>query len=262
MNDYLKEEYKYSNNNCVKYQGFSFKENGYEEYLYRRVKDKFEDAEWNETLIAEAVKMTGFSEENFVEIFENQEEESYWRIGEVLAECVLEDFFAARFYYNSSRDAKNLRSNLTGADLVGFCNIDNDTCFLFGEVKTSSDGNNPPNVLYGKTGMIKQLEKLKDDNKKRHQLVKWIFSKSVFINGAFGKDCKDAMQTYIKSQHEKVYLFGVLVRDTEPNERDLKARARSLSNDVPLNMKLQLLSLYTGLKKENKNWEKAMNRGV
>lgn len=261
MRDFLRREYKCTNGTCVDYEGHSFKECKFEECLRGMVKEKFEDAEWVDTLTEEAVKSTGFSEESFIEIFENREVENHWRIGELVAESVLERKYNVRFYYNASRDSKNLRTNLTGADLIGFCDIDNDICFLFSEVKTSEDEDTPPNVLYGKTGMVHQLENLKTDKKKRHDLVKWIWSKAIKIEGKFKQECSCALSNYVQSDYSKIQLVGVLVRDTQPNERDLKSRARALHGNIPVNMKLKLISLYTGLKMKNGNWENAMNRG-
>jgi hypothetical protein len=257
----LKEEYKAINSDYADYEGFSFTENNFSQYLRDKVKTKFEDREWSGILVEAAVNETGFSPENFVEIFHNRDQINSWRIGELVAECILEDLYNVRFYYNSTRDSKNHRSNLPGADLVGFCNMDDKVCFLFGEVKTSNDIRTPPHVLYGKSGMILQLETLKDNRIKRHDLVKWIFSKAVYIKGDFLQECSQALTTYIKSHYNRVRLIGILVRDTEPNERDVKARARALSN-IPLEMRVKLISLYTGLLMEDNGWERAMNGGV
>lgn len=262
MQDYLKEEYKCVNGACVNYEGYLFLEGKFEECLRGKVKEKFKDSEWTEMLTEQAIESTGFTKENFEEIFVNREEESCWRIGEVIAEMVLEDKYNIRFYYNSSRDAKNLRSNMTGADLIGFCTLDGEVCFLFGEVKTSNDLSTPPNVLYGKTGMIHQLESLIKDKNKRHDLVKWVWGKAILIKGKFKEECAQALASYVKSNHCKLQLVGVLVRDTQPTERDLKARAGALNKDIPANMRVSLISLYSGFKMENKNWENAMNRGA
>lgn len=262
MDNILKQEYINSSDEYIDYEGLSFiDDNKFKDYLVNRVKIKFDDTEWTENLITEAIKETGFSDENFINIFENKEEANCWRIGELVAECVLEDKDKIRFYYNSTRDAKNLRSNQTGADLVGFCDIENEVCFLFGEVKTSEDEHTPPNVMYSKTGMINQLENLRDNSNKKDSLVKWLFSKATLIKGEFLEDCREALKTYHKSSKKKVQLIGVLVRDTVPSERDLKARAKSLKENHCEDTKIKLLSLYTETKMENNNWEIIMNGG-
>src|SRR5690606_14251296 len=131
-----------------------------------------------------------------------------WRIGEYLAECLLEDKYNAKFYYNSSRDSKNPNANETGADLVGLVQINEDVCFLFGEVKTSNDKRCPPNVVYGKSGMIYQLETLRDNVQKRNDLVKCIWGKAVLMKGEFKDYCSKALVTYQKSNKNKVKLIG------------------------------------------------------
>ena len=260
MHQVLKEEYACKIDNNLVYEGFSFIEDKFEEYLCVRVRDRFKDSEWSENLANMAIELSGFSNENFKEIFTKREMANNWRIGETIAECILEDKYDARFHYNDSRDAKNTRGNATGADLVGFCDVDNNTYFLFGEVKTSSDESTPPQVLYGKTGMIKQLEDLKKDSNKRHDLVRWIFGKAININGLFLEDCKKAISLYANND-ENVQLVGVLVRDTNPNKRDLDSRARSLHNNLSDQMKVKLISIYSGLKMEANKWVTIMNRG-
>ncbi len=53
-----------------------------------------------------------------------------FRIGEAMAEVVLQQHFSCRFYWNELRDARNPKGNKTGADLVGFIEIDNEVLFL------------------------------------------------------------------------------------------------------------------------------------
>lgn len=262
MENFLNKEYERESDEYIEYKGLSFNGNSFEQYLTSRVKEKFEDAEWTEALVTDAAKLTGFSVDNFIGIFENKEKANSWRIGELVAECILEDEYCIRFYYNSSRDSKNLRSNLTGADLVGFCDIEEEVCFLFGEVKTSDEESTPPHVMYSKTGMIEQIENLYDSIEKRDSLVKWLFGKAHLIEGEFLNECTEALKTYIKSKKKKLGLVGVLVRDTKPNERDLQSRAKYLKkNETCEETKVRLLSLYTNVKMKNNNWENIMNGG-
>ncbi|TVZ79626.1 hypothetical protein FB379_12223 [Aeribacillus composti] len=262
--EYFKQEYyKPLDEKTISYWGFLFLENKFQEYISTRVKEKFEDLEWTNRLALEAeqaLKDTGFTAENFIEIFSNREMENNWRIGEYLAECVLEDKFNAKFYYNSSRDAKNPKGNDTGADLVGLCEVEGESCFLFGEVKTSNDSDSPPNVLYGRTGMVYQLESLRDNAEKRDDLVKWIWTKAVLMSGSFKDECTIALKNYYQSSKTKVKLVGVLVRDTEVNYRDLHSRAKALNKNIPGQMIIELVGVYSGYKMENDNWVKALRR--
>jgi len=245
----------------VTYSGQSFKTiNDFEGILRDKVKSNLHDEVWNEKLINSAMEATGFSEDNFRKIFSSKEKESEWMIGEVLAEVFLESEIGANFYYNYSRDSKNFNTNQTGADIVGICSKSEKSCFLFGEVKTSSQDAAPPKVLYGKSGMISQIESLKSDNKKVHTLVKWHWNKATLLKGEYKEKCAEALKNYIKDN--RYSLVGVLVRDTHPNERDLLSRAVSLSNEPVENVEIKLYAIYTKLKMEDGKWILAMNRGV
>lgn len=262
MLDILKQEYNYSNMEKVSYYGYSFIDESFREFLASRVKTRLLDEDWTNELKEMAVEITGFSSDNFEAIFDNSVNYSSWRIGEAIAESILEDSGLARLYYDSCRDLKNPSSNSTGADIVGFCDINNETLFLFGEVKTSSSKETPPSVLYGRTGMIEQLSDLQTKEIKRNNLVKWLTSKIPLLSENFKIDLKNALSTYIKSNKEKVQLVGVLVRDTIPNELDLKNRAKSLEKaSLPL-MGVWLFALYTGLTMENDTWKDIIDGGV
>ncbi|WP_077701903.1 hypothetical protein [Virgibacillus dokdonensis] len=264
MDEYMQEVYyKPFGEINVTYRGLLFFEGKFQEYIATRVKHKFADTDWVKGLAEEAEKGlmdTGFTAENLIDIFTSREVENSWRIGEYLAESVLEDRRGAKFYYNHSRDAKNPMGNDTGADLVGICDVDGETVFLFGEVKTSSDKRRPPNVVYGKTGMIYQLETLRDKEEKRNDLVKWIWGKATMIKGEFKQRCIAALHNYHQSKREKVKLVGVLVRDTEVSEKDLQTRAKTINKNIPNEMDIELIGIYSGYKMDNNNWINALNR--
>lgn len=254
---------KEDNDETVPFQGIMFLENKFVEYIGDRVKNRFLDTDWTNELVErakEALQDTGFDMSNLEDILSNREEEDNWRIGECLAECILEDHFSAQFHYNNSRDAKNPNGNDTGADLVGLHYDEEDVIFLFGEVKTSYDIKTPPQVLYGKSGMIKQLEDLRDEEGKRSSLVRWIWSKAVAKHGSeFHEKCATALKNYMLNKRLK--LVGVLVRDTDVNKQDLYSRAKALNENIAGGIEIELISIYSGYKMENDNWIKAINGG-
>ena len=231
------------------YQGIVLKD-GFDEYLSSRVRARFYDIEGTEALIEEFKDLpsTGFEEQLLIDIFSTSPSIEDWRIGEVLAECYLEDFEKVRFHYPSSRDAKNPKANLQGADLVGFIDIDeHTTIFLFGEVKTSSDKRSPPQVMYGRSGMIDELRGIKNNPDIRKALIKWLAFKvkDLSENEPFKKDYLKALKIYIQEGVEdKYYLIGILVRDTIPKETDLKSRYLSLKKDLAKEARLKLIALY------------------
>lgn len=147
-----------------------------------------------------------------------------FRIGEAYAEVILKEHFSCRFYWNELRDTRNPKGNKPGADLVGFVEIDGFVLFLFGEVKTSSEDKYPPQVMrFSNKSMEMQLRDLYEDSEKRRFLIRYLSNKArLFPDGhPFKEDLKAGRLNYYSGEG-KYQLFGVLIRDTEPNEEDLK----------------------------------------
>ncbi|HOV32651.1 MAG TPA: hypothetical protein PLX23_04740 [Candidatus Hydrogenedens sp.] len=192
-------------------------------------------------------------------LLDNVESQNF-RIGEAIAEVVLEDKFKCRFYWNEIRDARNQKGNKTGADLVGFIQYtkenDNEILFLFGEVKTSSEKKSPPQVMTQKNkGMADQLKDLHLNNGKRLNLICYLQSK-IDIHEKFKQDFKKAVYSYYKPD-DNYQLFGVLVRDTQENENDLKSVYENLKNTIPKSTGLNLVAIYVPIKKAQ--WQDIIN---
>jgi hypothetical protein len=235
----------------VTYTGLGLNEEFIIDYIPSRVKDRILDTQGTEEISQEFEDLTktGFEKEKLSEIFNLDERVKFWKIGESLAECYLEDYEGIRFPYNYIRDAKNPKANLTGADLVGFVDINSETVFLFGEVKTSNDKSSPPTVLYGRSGMIKQLEKIKIDPNVKNYLVRWLAFKVKNLSDGhpFKKDYKKALKIYIQSNKTRVVLIGVLVRDTPPTEKDLLSRYEELKIGLQNRTNIKLIALYMSI---------------
>lgn len=134
-----------------------------------------------------------------------------WQVGEGFAEAYLTSHFSCVFPWSNNRDLKNPNSSLTGADMVGF----RQGQFAFGEVKTSSEQKYPPQVTSKKEdGLNTQLEKLCHNHDMRWALVQYLFHR---LNGS--SDFKEACIAYLKGSNN-FYIFGVLVRDVEPEIKD------------------------------------------
>lgn len=251
--------YSKSNESLLEYEGILFKDDMFKEFLKEVVSPSITDTKYNEKLRTLAIEMTGFETDNLNHIFANRPRITNWRIGEILAEEIVASRYNARFFYNSDRDLKNLNSNQTGADLVGFIELDNGAVqFLFGEVKTSSENNVPPGVMYSETGMIEQLKGLANSDSKKAMLVKWLFIKcSTCQDGIVKSDIKKAITNYV--QDKNICLIGVLVRDTSPDENDLKARSKNLHNDIKCKeVRTQLLAVYTNCEMKDGAWKKCI----
>ena len=152
-----------------------------------------------------------------------------WEVGETFAECVLRDDVGWQVHWpwNTSRDLRSPNASLQGADLVGFVQRDGETFLLFGEVKTSGEAQTPPTVMTGPGGLPSQLERISLRPDVQHALLSWLHvrCRSQIQRDLFEK----ATRRYLESGGQSFMLAGVLLRDTTPDERDLRHPAEALS---------------------------------
>ena len=244
-------------NGRLEYEGLSFVKDQFPVFLKQTISPIYKDEEFNAQLKEIAIDMTGFDSENLQAVFDTMPKVSNFRIGELIAEKIVESRYSAKFTYNSDRDLKNPNSNNTGADLVGFIEMEDGAVnFLFGEVKTSEEDKNPPGVMYGSAGMIDQLVELGTNSDKLKSLVKWIFIKCKSDRDLeVQKYIKEAMRHYVNDRGG-IQLIGVLIRDTIPNEMDLKNRYIDLKKKIDGQHNVQLLAVYSNYKMKDKAWEK------
>ncbi|MXZ22836.1 MAG: hypothetical protein F4Y84_19970 [Caldilineaceae bacterium SB0665_bin_25] len=194
-----------------------------------------------EELVIPGEEETGFATEALKRILSDPEVVEDWRVGEAIAEVYLADHRDCVFPWPDSRDERKSSSSLPGADLVGF-GVDVDGyCFAFGETKTSSDVSHPPNVMYGRTGLKKQLEDLRDSQSIRDDLVKYLGFRAI---GASWRSHFEAAGTRYLKNSSDVMLFGVLVRDVPPSGIDMQARVHSLAKDCPEGTRIEILAIY------------------
>lgn len=164
-----------------------------------------------------------------------------WRVGESIAESFLITHRSCSFPWPDARDMRNSNSSLPGADLVGIISEDSNVVFTFGEVKTSIEEKYPPQLIYGRSGLTGQIEDLRDDVTKRDQLVKYLGFRA--IRSAWEDKFIVAFKNYSKNS-ANVRLFGILVRDIPPNEKELKTRVSALNCGCPPYMIIELIALY------------------
>lgn len=132
--------------------------------------------------------------------------------------------------------------SLPGADLVGF-QRENDAVFLLlGEVKTSRDRNAPPGVMYGGSGMIWQLERSATGLGRQHSLLQWLFARC--NTDLYSQLFEKAVGRYLRSQGTDFLLVGVLIRDTDPSEFDLRERGKALAKVLPAPTRIELVAWY------------------
>lgn len=235
-------DYQYNESNSRGYQGISLDEQECRQHLQGLVKDNLLDREEREDTLEQLrakINESGFdATDGLMADIQALEDENIqvqnFRVGEAYAEVVLEQSFSCRFYWNELRDARNPRGNKTGADLVGFIEVEGQVLFLFGEVKTSSEtANRPPKVMTGADGIERQLRDLYSNRAKRQILIAYLKNKIRLFPDvhAFRVDFDLGLKSYY-SNPEDYQLIGVLIRDVKHDERDLSLSYGRLSTRI------------------------------
>ncbi|WP_461641116.1 hypothetical protein [Labilibaculum euxinus] len=250
-----------SDSNSRGYHGISFSDTNFTQILRGSVNNSLLDSEVQHDRLSELTGLleTGFSQSDNliadIQALENAEPEDLraWRIGEAVAEVVLEENFQCRFHWNELRDARNPNGNKTGADLVGFIECEGSVLFLFGEVKTSSEiSNRPPQVMTKSDGIENQLKDLYKNRNKRQILITYLKSKTLVLpdTAPFKTDYNLALHSYY-SNSQNYQLIGVLVRDIEADHRDVSTSFNRIKTTILNPIGLKLIALYTSIQKSN-----------
>lgn len=184
---------------------------------------------------------TEFEQQRLAEILEADPSLENWRVGEAFAEAYLVDERNCEFPWPGGRDLKSPSASPAGCDLVGFQKDDTSARMAFGEAKTSDQEQTPPSVVYGRHGLTGQLENLRDSTETKDHLVKYL---GFHASGKIWLDTYKAAAKRFLANPEDVSLFGVLVRDIAPNEKDLRGRASALSSTCPASTSIELRALY------------------
>ena len=184
---------------------------------------------------------TDFAQDRLRRVLEDPDQVEDWRVGEAIAETYLTDHRSCFFPWPDGRDQRKRGSSLTGADLVGFGIDDSGDCFAFGEVKTSGEHTYPPRAMYGRSGLNRQLEDLRDDEDIRVDLVRYLGHRAG--SAPWRVRFERAASRYLQNTSD-VQLYGCIVRDVDPHQDDLRTRLVDLSTACPTGTLIQLLVLY------------------
>ncbi len=169
-------------------------------------------------------------------------ERSGWAISEALAEAYLENECRIIWPWNMKRDMRNPNASLPGPDLIGFQTEHGEARLVLGEVKSSSDTRTPPNVMNGQSGMTHQLDNLANDLSLIRQNLMWLLSRCK--GTTHEKSFNIAVKAFMDSENRAVLLFGVLIRDTTPNELDLQSTRHTLAQKLQHPTACQLIAIY------------------
>jgi hypothetical protein len=231
---------------CVSWHGEKFHpDKDFTAFLSEQVKARLDDdtGEENFQTCLRGLEMTGMGRSCLEEVLNAKVPESRaWAMGEAFAEAWLIEYYKIEFPWNMERDKRHPSASLPGADLVGFQKIGDEFHLVLGEVKTSSENKSPPQVMSGRSGMGHQLDNIANDLRLVRELISWLFHRT--RGEAYEQAFKSSCINYFESQTKDIVLFGILVRDTAPNEQDLAGRGQALRRKLTAPTQCHLIALY------------------
>lgn len=230
----------------VKARGRSLKADEHEEALDGPVRDLVENVTGKQKLkdAVATIELTGFQQDNFGAILDEDTDIEDWRVGEAYGESYLTTHRECLFPWPDKWDERKSGSSLPGADLAGVQKTDRKTNpyrFAYGEVKTSYEAKYPPSAVYGRTGLKQQMEDLRNSQPLRNDLFRYLGMRAT--GSAWYDKWKSATSRFLADDTD-VSIFGVMFRDVPPDEADLRARSRSLAKGCPAKMGIELLAIY------------------
>lgn len=189
------------------------------------------------------ITSTGFAKEQLENMLAIEPQTSSSRIGEIIAEIYIKNEYNCEFPCPVTRDLKNQAASPAGADLVGFQRTTNEPNpsfrFAFGEVKTSTEAKWPPSVS---RSLQEQINNLRDSIEIKSQLILYLSHHAV--NADWAPMHQNAAERYFNSECRDTALFGVLVRDVEAKENDLKNHAFNSALNKPTETLISFTALY------------------
>lgn len=197
-----------------------------------------------------ALGLTGFAQQVLEETLAANEEEDHsrgWREGEALAEAWLTAHKACEFPWPFNRDLRNHRASMPGAEMVGMAGAGpNDAVLAFGQVKTSKEGQCPPQVVNrGGKCLINQMRDLREDEKIKKTLVQYLAHRAHAADGEpWVAKYKAALIRYCESGKLHMAVFGVLIRDVAHAALDLSAAAVTLASGCDPRTRMELVAIY------------------
>ena len=231
----------------AKWEGYMVpNEAAFRAFLTGPVVDRARDTEFGESFENElrGLATTGVSTRYLARFLNSVRGEKDWEVGEAFAESVLaqDGNREVVWPWNHVRDRRTPGASLPGADLVGFFRDVRGFALLFGEVKTSSDARVPPQVMYGRSGMTWQLETNATNLAVQHSLLRWlrIRCSTPKLVSAY----REAVGRYVNSSGSDLLLVGVLLRDTDSDEMDVKSRARYLGRRLASPTRVEIQAWY------------------
>lgn len=240
---------------CVSWSGLQCIDNEqFSDFLANNVSNRLSDSEGKKEFRnhLSGLSLTGLGQESLAAVLNaEQDEERSWAAGEALAEAFLEEDCGVVFPWNMERDKRNPFGSLPGADIVGFVGEETNCRFALGEVKSSSEEKYPPQVMSGRSynpvetdhaGMGHQIYKLANNLTVICQLIKWLLPR---VKGTSHEpNYNQAAMAFFNSGNKDIALFGILIRDTRAELKDLSLPGAAFRRDFSNPTTCQLTALY------------------
>lgn len=205
-------------------------EENFRQYMRDKVRPRVSDAEASFASDSLGIATTGMETKFLERVLQSAALPEPWEVGESLAECTLRDSGVVHWPWNTVRDRRTPRASLPGADLVGFRSDGESAQLLLGQVKTSAELASPPRVMRGSDGMQSQLSTIAMDLGVQLSVMQWLYARC--NSGEMRQLYVSAIKRFLASEGADIALVGVLVRDTAPNESDLRATGQALSGKL------------------------------
>ncbi|CAM6403049.1 MULTISPECIES: hypothetical protein [Enterobacteriaceae] len=227
--------------------GLSYDDGQMREILAGPVKAILQDTAGNDELLEllGSVVSTEFEQEGLRELLTDKTIPNNWRVGEAIAEAFVTDKGSCVFPWPTGRDLKNPNASPAGCDLTGFQpvnDVDLPYRFAFGEVKTSEHNQSPPSVM---TSLGTQLHGLRDNRKVKDALCRYLGHHAARAD--WEPMFKSAAKRYLSSNTTDVAVYGILIRDIQPNPLDISARVNALAINCPVLTNIEMYALYLPL---------------
>lgn len=202
-----------------------------------KLKNILSDVETTNDLLEnfETIGLTGFSSDRLNEIAVLDLPANYfkkWRIGEALSHVLLEENYDCWIPFSKEANTTNHNTSNTGIDIIGIATDSHgNMLLLFAEVKTSSEAACPPQIVHSSKSdcLTNQLKDIIKNKKKRNEHMRYLAKE-------FGTDHPqierfvEAARRYLSN--DEYALYGLVVRDTEPNKDDLEVTSNALTTDI------------------------------
>lgn len=250
MISFVKVEYN-GNRSCVSWLGLRLcKGDELSAFMRQEVASRLNDVPGRDEFLSHlrGLALTGMGKDSLEAVLSADiPEERDWAVGEALAEALLIRSHGVIFPWNMERDKRNAKGSLPGADIVGFLPLDSGFRLVLGEIKTSGEEKYPPQVMSGRSGCLgHQIDKLANNMSTICRLLYWLLPR---VKGTQYQNAYDQSATlYFNSGNKAASLFGILIRDTVPNELDLQNRGNALGQVMDDPASCELIAAYLPFK--------------